>query len=211
MSVKFTPINNYLSLEMVDKANPLILIPDSAKKEYRWAKVLDTGPGVPDFDGSLCPPPVSKGDIVYIMAHGREFVRLAEFGGTDVYTASELDAMCILDLEDEFTMETKDFKIKPLGVYIEIEKVEPLVTASTILLPDSKTTPTHVGIVKSLGKGWKDLNGKPIEHQVAVGNKVAFNGYNPCVVDLEPLGVEDKRFLVMHTDIYGIIEEECSV
>ena len=199
MPAIFKPINNYVSLEMVEKANPLVLLSDYAQKEYRWGKVLDTGAGVPDFNGDITPPVVQPGDIAYVMAHGRELVNLELVGGQDIHVASELDIMCTIEDEDSM-------KLKPLGVYIEIEKVDKE-EQKLVLLPDSKTTPTHLGRVVSLGKGWKDIGGATIEHQVAVGDLVAFNGYSPCIVDLEPLGINEKRFLIMHTDIYGVVSE----
>jgi co-chaperonin GroES (HSP10) len=191
--MKIKPVNNYLTFNLIDDANPDIVSIDSAKKEYRWGKVLDVGPGFPDFNGKIQPSQLKQEDTVYVMAHGKEVVELPN--SDPFYVASELDIMCKIDLEN--------LTLKPLGNYIEIEKIETKEEDSLILMPDSKTVPPALGVVKSLGYGWTDATGNPIEHQVSVGSTVVFNPYNTLIVDLEPLGFNEKRYLIMHTDIYG--------
>lgn len=198
---KIKPLNNNITLKVIDNYNPDVLIQDQAVREFRWCEVLDVGPGFPDFNGIIEPPIVKPGDIVYVMAHGREMVNLSEIGGEDCYVASELDMMCIL--EDKET-----YKIKPLGVFVEVEKIDTPDTESTVVMLDSKKTPPCRAVVKSLGKGWKDVSGNPIDFQVEVGDIIVFDPHKPLVVHLESLGLNEKRYLVMHTDIYGILEKE---
>lgn len=198
--IQFRPINNYLSLKVVERPGEEILMPDDALPEVRWAHVLETGPGVPDMQGGTTRSLLNKGDLVCVMAHGRELVRLSRLGGEDCFVASELDVMCIGTLEDNTV------KLKPLGVLVEIAKVEDPRPESGVLMPDSKVAPPTVGIVRSVGKGYADFNGNPIEHQVQVGQKVIFDPYKAMVVDCKPIGVAEKRYLVMHGDIWGVLE-----
>lgn len=200
----FLPLNNYLSLEMIETEEGAVLLPDNAKKEGRWAKVLATGPGVPDMKGGLVTSLLAPGDTAYVMAHGREIAHLREAGfEKDVSTASELDVMCTAEISEE--KGEKKVILRPLGMYIEIEKVE--APEKDILVPDSKAVPSSVGIVKSLGYGWKDIFGNTIDHQVKVGDKVIFDPYRALVLDMEPLGLNEKRYLVLHGDIWGHVVE----
>ena len=184
-------------MRMVDNAKPIIMVVDNAQIEYRWGEIEGVGPGSPDFNGSIQPVNLSPGDMAYVMAHGRELVDLSMWGGENLHVASELDIMCTIDMTD--------LTLKPLGVMIEIEKLEKQITESTVLLPDSKEVPVNAGKVKSVGKGWFDISGNPIEHQVNIGDIVLFDPYKVMVVNLEPLGINEQKFLIMHNDIYGVL------
>ena len=197
----FKPINNYVSLKKVEEKASLIMLPDAAKPENRWAEVLNVGPGFPNLMGQLEPSNVNVGDIVYVMAHGREFIDLSSVGGEEVYLASELDIMCKIEDLEKMTL-------KPLGIYIEVEKEESEVTASTVVVSQNRQTPANIGVVKSVGTGWLDISGNPIKHHVKVGDRVVFNPYHPGVIDMEALGFSERRYLIMHSDLYGIVETD---
>jgi len=192
---------------MIDKAEQDILVPDLLAAEDRWANVLEVGVGVPDMKGNLITSLLAPGDIAYVMAHGRELVRLNSAGlGEDIFTASELDVMCKAELvKEEDKEEIVDVKIVPLGMFVEIEKVEP--PKPSVLIVESKAVPPTVAVVKSVGVGWKDFFGNEVKHQVKPGDKIVFDPYKAMVLDLAPLGIKEKRYLILHGDIWGKVEE----
>lgn len=190
---------------MVEKAVSNVFMPDLLAAEDRWAEVLDVGIGVPDMKGNMTPSLLNPGDIAYVMAHGRELVRLAAAGlGEDIFTASELDVMCKVETSEEEEGKLA-MKLVPLGMFIEIEKVEP--PKPDILIVENKAVPPTVAVVKSVGIGWKDFFGNEVKHQVKPGDKIVFDPYKAMVLDMAPLGLNEKRYLILHGDVWGKVEE----
>jgi co-chaperonin GroES (HSP10) len=208
MKINFKPLNNYLSLDVLKKVEQEdeVLVPDHAQKEIRWARVKETGLGVPDMKGNLVPSELKKDDLVCVMAHGRELVRFDKIGiNEEIYCASELDVMCIAKTDKE-----NNLFLQPLGSLIQIKKITPPEEDEDILLPDAKVIPPSIGEVISVGIGWIDVNSNKIEFQVKPGDIVVFDPYRALVVDLTPLGVKEVRYLIMHGDIWGKVEKEDS-
>lgn len=201
--VQLKPVNNYVALKMLEGLNSPLALPSTATPQPRWGEVLEVGEGVPDLFGVKVPPPLKPGDLVYIMHHGLEQVDFAVLGfGGNVSVVSELDILAVLEEKMENTV-----KIQPLGSYVQIEKLDPAEKSSGgIYLPDTKKVPPNVGIVKRVGKGWRAADGSKIEMQVKEGDKVAFLPFNTLVIDLNPIGIDEKLYLVAHGDILGVIE-----
>jgi chaperonin GroES len=199
-------INNYCILEIIQTAEEmkkgLILLPGVTSQTPRWAKVLSTGEGVYDGNSVLRKPDVEVGDLVYVMAHGQYSIhRDTVKEGDNLAAASVLDIMVKLkDLES--------LQIQPLGGYVEIEKIEvDQKTEFGIELPDSRKVPTNLGRVTSVGIGWTGPFGNPIPMQVKVGDKIIYSPLRTLVVDFSGLGLDDKRYLIQHGDIIGVVEE----
>jgi chaperonin GroES len=95
--------------------------------------------------------------------------------------------------------------LKPLGDRILVEPVEEKeVKKGGIIIPDSaKEKPTE-GIVRALGTGKTDDNGKKVPFEVKVGDRVLVSKYGGTEVKLE--GKEYK--LLNADDILGIVEEK---
>jgi len=197
------PVNNYVVLKMVEPKAPKLFLPTEKETAVRWGEVVAVGPGVPDLYGVRVPPPLTPGDMVYVMRHGLEEIDLTGLGAEEkAYVISELDILArATEIKED------DVTIEPLGNYVEIEKVEALDRSSGgIYLPDSKKYPPNVGTVVSVGKGWRAADGSPIEMQVKPGDQVVFLPFNTLVVDLAHLGIDKKRYLVSHGDICCVIK-----
>lgn len=198
-------VNNYCILEVIQTADEmkkgLIILPGIVNQTPRWAKVLSTGEGVYDGHGVLRKPDVAKGDLVYVMAHGQYSIHKDTISeGDNLAAASILDIM--VKMED-----MESCKIQPLGSYIEIEKIEvDQKTEFGIELPDSRKVPTNIGKVISVGIGWTGPFGDAIPMQVKVGDKIVYSPLRTLVVDFSGLGIDEKRYLVQHGDIIGVIE-----
>jgi chaperonin GroES len=95
--------------------------------------------------------------------------------------------------------------LKPLGDRVLVEPVEEKeVKKGGIIIPDSaKEKPTE-GIVRALGTGKTDDDGKKIPFEVKVGDRVLVSKYGGTEVKLE--GKEYK--LLNSDDILGIVEEK---
>jgi chaperonin GroES len=199
-------INNYCFLEVLHPAEEVkkgfIVMPGITTNAPRWARVISTGEGVIDGNGTFRKPDVDPEDIVYVTAHGQYSIHKdANYETDNLAAASVLDVL--VKLED---MET--LKIQPLGAYIEIEKIEINDKSEHgIELPDSRKTPTNLGRVISVGIGWTGPNGHPIPMQVKVGDKVVYSPLRTMVVDFSTLGRDEKKYLVQHGDIIGVVQE----
>jgi chaperonin GroES len=199
-------INNYCLIEVIQPADEVtkgvIVMPGTTNITPRWSKVLSAGEGVYDGHGILRKPDVAPGDIVYVMAHGQFSIhKNANHDTENLAATSVLDIL--VKLED-----MESLKIQPLGSYVEIEKIEiDQVSENGIELPDSRKTPTNVGRVTSVGVGWTGPNGEPIPMQVKVGDKVVYAPLRTMVVDFTTLGKDEKKFLIQHGDIIGVVQE----
>jgi len=92
--------------------------------------------------------------------------------------------------------------VKPLGDRVLVEPAEEKeVKKGGIIIPDSaKEKPTE-GIVRALGTGKTDDNGKKVPFEVKVGDRVLISKYGGTEVKLG----EVKYTLVREEDILGII------
>lgn len=205
--MKISAINNYCVLDVILPSTEVkkgaIIMPNTTQVTPRWAKVTSIGPGVYDAHGTLRKPDVLIGDTVYAMAHGQFAIHKSSTHETGTLAVtSALDILVIL--KDMNTLQ-----IQPLGSYIEIEKVElDIQNESGIEMPDVRKAPTNVGIVKSVGIGWTGPYGDPIPMQVKVGDKVVYSPLRTMVVDFISLGLDEKKYLIQHGDIIGILESE---
>jgi len=94
-------------------------------------------------------------------------------------------------------------KLKPLGDRVLVEPVEEKeVKKGGIIIPDSaKEKPTE-GIVRALGTGKTDDQGKKIPFEVKVGDHVLVSKYGGTEVKLN-----DKEYKILNSDdILGVIE-----
>ena len=94
-------------------------------------------------------------------------------------------------------------KVKPLGDRVLVEPVEEQeVKKGGIIIPDSaKEKPTE-GIVRALGTGKTDDNGKKVPFEVKVGDRVLISKYGGTEIKLD--GKELK--LLNSDDILAIVE-----
>ena len=92
--------------------------------------------------------------------------------------------------------------VKPLGDRVLVEPVEEKeVKKGGIIIPDSaKEKPTE-GVIRALGTGKKDDDGKVQPFEVKVGDRVLISKYGGTEVKLD-----DKKYtLVREDDILGVI------
>jgi chaperonin GroES len=92
--------------------------------------------------------------------------------------------------------------LKPLGDRVLVEPVEEKeVKKGGIIIPDSaKEKPTE-GIVRALGTGKTDDNGKKVPFEVKVGDRVLVSKYGGTEIKLD-----DKDYKILNSDdILGII------
>ncbi|MCX8518887.1 MAG: co-chaperone GroES [Methylophilaceae bacterium] len=94
-------------------------------------------------------------------------------------------------------------KIRPLHDRVIVKRSEEeRVTASGIVIPDNATEKPDQGVVKAVGNGKKDEQGKLIALDVKVGDKVLFGKYAGQAVK-----VDGEEMLVMREeDIVAIVE-----
>ena len=93
--------------------------------------------------------------------------------------------------------------VKPLGDRVLVEPVEEKETKKGgIIIPDSaKEKPTEA-VVRALGTGKTDDNGKKVPFEVKVGDRVLISKYGGTDVKLN-----DKEFKLLNSDdILAIIE-----
>jgi len=199
--MRLEAINNYVTVEPVEPKEAGFIKPDTAQKTIRWAKILSTGPGMTDLHGTVIEPDCKPGDLAYVMAHGKHAIDLTYFGAKEGFVCSMLDVLCTIDLE---TM-----KIKPLGSYVQIEKMEsPKESAGGMLLPDSKRTPPNLGKVVTLGTGWKTIDGTTVPFHVAEDDMIAYDPFKVMIVDLEHLGINETYHIIQHANIIAKVIEE---
>jgi len=94
-------------------------------------------------------------------------------------------------------------KLKPLGDRVLVEPVEDKETKKGgIIIPDTaKEKPTE-GIVRALGTGKTDDDGKKIPFEIKVGDRVLVSKYGGTEIKLD-----GKEFKILNSDdILGVIE-----
>jgi len=94
-------------------------------------------------------------------------------------------------------------KLKPLGDRILVEPVEEKeLKKGGIIIPDTaKEKPTE-GIVRALGTGKTDDDGKKIPFEVKVGDRVLVSKYGGTEIKLD-----NKEFKLLNSDdVLGLIE-----
>jgi chaperonin GroES len=93
--------------------------------------------------------------------------------------------------------------IRPLGDRVVVEPIEQEdVTASGLFLPETAKEKPQQGKVVAAGKGRRDDNGKLIELDVQVGDKILFAKYAGTEIKLD-----GKKLLIMkEADILGILD-----
>jgi len=93
--------------------------------------------------------------------------------------------------------------VKPLGDRVLVEPVEEKeVKKGGIIIPDSaKEKPTE-GIVRALGTGKTDENGKKLPFEVKVGDRVLVSKYGGTEIKLD-----GKEYKILNSDdILAVIE-----
>ena len=93
--------------------------------------------------------------------------------------------------------------IKPLGQRVLVKRLEAeQVAAGGIIIPDTaKEKPQEAEII-ALGTGGKDDDGKLIEFQVKVGDKVLISKYGGTDVKVDG----QELLIINESDILGVIE-----
>jgi chaperonin GroES len=94
-------------------------------------------------------------------------------------------------------------KLKPLGDRVLVEPVEEKeVKKGGIIIPDTaKEKPTE-GIVRALGTGKTDDQGKKLPFEVKVGDRVLVSKYGGTEIKLD-----GKEFKILNSDdILGVID-----
>jgi len=95
--------------------------------------------------------------------------------------------------------------LKPLGDRVLVEPVEEKeVKKGGIIIPDSaKEKPTE-GIVRALGTGKTDDNGKKVPFEVKVGDRVLVSKYGGTEVKLD-----NREYKLLNSeDILAIVEDK---
>jgi chaperonin GroES len=96
-----------------------------------------------------------------------------------------------------------DMKLKPLADRLVVEpKEREETTASGIILPETAKEKPQEGEVIAVGPGRRDEDGKRVEMDVAVGDKVLYAKYAGTEIK-----VEGKKLLILkESDVLAIIE-----
>ena len=96
-----------------------------------------------------------------------------------------------------------DVKLKPLADRLVVEpKEREETTASGIILPETAKEKPQEGEVIAVGPGRRDDDGKRVEMDVAVGDKVLYAKYAGTEIK-----VEGKKLLILkESDILAIVE-----
>ncbi len=97
-----------------------------------------------------------------------------------------------------------DFKFKPLSDRIVVKPAEAEdKTAGGIILPDTAKEKPVEGIVVAIGPGKVTEDGKTVNLEVKVGDKVLYGKYSGTEVS-----INDEDFLIMReSDIFGILNK----
>jgi chaperonin GroES len=100
-------------------------------------------------------------------------------------------------------MSTVSVKIRPLGDRVVIKALSrETVTKSGIVLPDTAKEKPQEGEIIAVGPGKVLDNGKRIELELSVGQKVLFAKYAGIEVK-----IDDEEYLILReSDIMGVVE-----
>ena len=94
--------------------------------------------------------------------------------------------------------------MKPLGDRLVVKPLEDEeVTPSGIVLPETAKEKPQKGEVLSVGPGARDDEGKRIEMDVSVGDKVLFAKYGGTEIKMNG----DKLLILRESDILAILDE----
>jgi len=95
--------------------------------------------------------------------------------------------------------------VKPLGNRVVVEPIEQEdVTALGIVLPDTAKEKPQQGMILAAGPGERDDEGKRIQLDVKVGDKVLFAKYAGTELKLD-----GKKLLILReTDLLGIVDSK---
>lgn len=93
--------------------------------------------------------------------------------------------------------------VKPLGDRVLVEQAEEKeVKKGGIIIPDSAKEKPSEGVIRALGTGKKDEDGKVIAFEVKVGDRVLVSKYGGTEVK-----IDGKELLVMREeDVMAVIE-----
>jgi chaperonin GroES len=93
--------------------------------------------------------------------------------------------------------------IRPLGDRVVVEPIEQEeVTSSGLYLPETAKEKPQQGVVLAAGLGRRDDDGKRIDMDVKVGDKILFAKYAGTEVKMD-----GKKLLIMkEADILGVID-----
>lgn len=92
--------------------------------------------------------------------------------------------------------------IKPLGQRVLVKRIEAEeVTSGGIVLPDTAKEKPQEAEVKALGTGGKDDDGKPIEFNLKVGDKVLISKYGGTEVNVDG----EELLILSESDVLGIV------
>ena len=96
-----------------------------------------------------------------------------------------------------------DLKIKPLAHRVVVKPLEAEEkTKGGIILPDTAKEKPVEGTVVAAGPGKKSDDGKLVEMEVKVGNKVLYGKYSGTEVT-----IEGEEYLIMReSDIFAIVK-----
>jgi len=95
-------------------------------------------------------------------------------------------------------------KIRPLSdrILVEPQKEDDIIKKGGIIIPDTAKEKPQQGKVIALGTGKLDDDGKKIEFNVKVGDKILMPKYGGTEVK-----IDDKEYqIIREDDILGIIE-----
>ncbi len=93
--------------------------------------------------------------------------------------------------------------ITPLGQRVLVKRLEAdAISAGGIVLPDTAKEKPQEAEVISLGTGGKDDDGKTIEFNVKVGDKVLISKYGGTEVKLDG----EEVLILSESDILGIVQ-----
>lgn len=95
-------------------------------------------------------------------------------------------------------------KVKPLSDHLLVKRVEPKDTVKGgIVIPDSAKEKPQEAIVKAVGPGKRNEDGKVIPIEIKAGQRVLITKYGGTEVK-----IDDEEFLIVREDdVIGIIED----
>lgn len=94
--------------------------------------------------------------------------------------------------------------LKPLGDRLVVKPLEEdEVTPSGIVLPETAKEKPQKGEVLAVGPGARDDDGKRIEMDVSVGDKVLFAKYGGTEIKIDT----EKLLILRESDILAILDE----
>jgi len=94
--------------------------------------------------------------------------------------------------------------LKPLGDRVVVKPLEEEeVTPSGIVLPETAKEKPQKGEVLAVGPGARDDDGKRIEMDVSVGNKILFAKYGGTEIKIDT----EKLLILRESDVLAILDE----